>query len=134
VLAGAFTVVFLVWGRPIAACFVKDPAVISLATLLLVVAGIFQLFDGSQVINTAALRGVHDVRVPALITFIAYWVVALPCGYLLGIRHGFGGAGIWGALAAGLALAAIFLGIRFLRMTREPGDPLMRPAPRPARR
>jgi MATE family multidrug resistance protein len=112
------TVVFLVWGRAIASCFIDDPSVVSTATLLLVVAAVFQIFDGAQVVNSAALRGLTDVRVPAAITFVSYWVVALPVGYLLGIRGGFGPAGIWIGLAAGLAAAAVLLGARFIRLTR----------------
>ncbi len=126
-LAVAFTGVFLCFGRVIAAYFVADAAVVEVATTLLVVAAVFQLFDGGQVINTAALRGLPDVKVPALITFIAYWGVALPAAYFLGVRLGWGPVGIWSALAAGLAVAATFLGWRFLRLTRS--DPAAPPAP-----
>jgi MATE family multidrug resistance protein len=73
------------------------------------------------VINSAALRGLTDVKVPAAITFVAYWVIALPLGYALGVREGFGPAGIWTGLAAGLAAAAVLLGARFLRLTRPGG-------------
>jgi MATE family multidrug resistance protein len=109
------TVVFLAYGRGISAFFIKDPRVIPVSTSLLVVAAVFQIFDGNQVINSAALRGITDVKVPALITFVAYWLIALPMGYLLGIRWGYGPAGIWWGLAAGLAAAAIMLGLRFVR-------------------
>jgi MATE family multidrug resistance protein len=113
----SLTFVFLACGRAIASCFISDPQVISTATTLLVVAGIFQIFDGNQVINSASLRGLTDVRVPAVITFVAYWLIALPVGYLLGIRWGYGPVGIWSGLAAGLAAAAVMLGLRFLRLT-----------------
>ena len=117
-MAFLMTVVFLVWGRWVASLFIGDLAVIALSTRLLVVAGIFQLFDGNQVINASALRGMTDVRVPAILTFVAYWVVALPLAYLFGIRWGFGPTGIWVALALGLGVASILLGLRFLRLTR----------------
>ncbi len=123
-LAAVCAAVFLAYGRAISLCFIDDRAVVSTATLLLVVAAIFQIFDGGQVINSAALRGLTDVKVPAVITFIAYWVIALPLGYLLGIRGSFGAAGIWTGLAAGLAVAAVLLGHRFVRLTR-PGAPAM---------
>jgi MATE family multidrug resistance protein len=113
-----FTVVFLVWGHLLASFFIGDSLVISMATKLLVVAAVFQVFDGAQVINSAALRGLTDVRVPAAITFISYWAVAIPLGYLLGIHWGLGPQGIWMGLAVGLAGAAIFLGARLVRMTR----------------
>jgi len=116
-LAAASAVAFLAFGRAIAHCFISDPAVIETAALLLVVAAVFQLFDGGQVINAAALRGLTDVKVPALITFVAYWVIALPLGYILGVRGRLGPAGIWTGLAAGLAAAALLLGARFLRLT-----------------
>jgi MATE family multidrug resistance protein len=117
-LALVFTGVFLLAGRMVAEGFVRDPAVVTLAAQLLVVAGIFQLVDGAQVIGSAALRGLGDVKIPALLTFVAYWVVAIPGGYLFGVRGGFGAMGIWGALAAGLAFAALFLTVRFVRLTR----------------
>ena len=118
VLAAAYAVVFLAYGRAISHFFIDDPVVISTATSLLVVAAIFQTFDGGQVINSAALRGLTDVKVPAVITFVAYWVISLPLGYMLGVRGRFGAAGIWTGLAAGLAFAAILLGVRFFRLTR----------------
>ncbi|HNC23355.1 MAG TPA: MATE family efflux transporter [Opitutaceae bacterium] len=118
-LAGTFMLLYLAMGRRVAGWFVTDPAVIALATQLLVVTALFQVFDGGQVIGAAILRGLSDVRVPAVITFIAYWVIAIPGGYLLGIRGPFGALGIWSALAAGLAFAALFLGLRFARLTRH---------------
>jgi MATE family multidrug resistance protein len=118
VLAGIFMVIYLVAGGTVAAWFVRDPAVVALATQLLVVAALFQFFDGGQVIGAAALRSLSDVKLPALITFVAYWVVAIPGGYLLGVRAGLGAIGIWGSLAAGLALAAVCLAVRFARLTR----------------
>jgi MATE family multidrug resistance protein len=118
VFALSVTVVFLFLGRPIAACFIQDQNVVSTAALLLVVAAVFQIFDGGQVLHAAALRGLTDVRVPAAITFVAYWLIALPVAYLLGIRGRFGPQGIWIGLAVGLAIAAVLLGARFMRMTR----------------
>jgi multidrug resistance protein, MATE family len=119
-LGVAVTVAFLAFGRPIASCFISDPQVIATATSLLVVAAVFQIFDGNQVINSAALRGLTDVKIPAVITFVAYWLIALPLGYVLGIRWGYGPAGIWWGLAAGLAAAAVMLGLRFMRLTAGP--------------
>jgi MATE family multidrug resistance protein len=120
----AVTIAFLAYGHAIASCFIKDPRVISTATTLLVVAAVFQVFDGNQVINSASLRGLTDVRVPAVITFVAYWLIALPVAYLLGIRWGYGPAGIWIGLAAGLAAASVLLGVRFLRLTRPRSPPV----------
>ncbi len=118
---GAFGLTFFFAGGMIANWFVDEPAVVSLAARLLVVAALFQMFDGVQVIGAASLRGIADVKVPALITFAAYWMVALPLGYFFGIRAGFGATGVWTGLAIGLAFAAVFLARRFARQTRSSG-------------
>jgi MATE family multidrug resistance protein len=117
-IAAVFMVVYLVAGKTIAGWFVHDAVVVMLAAQLLVVAALFQFFDGAQVIGAALLRGLTDVKLPAIITFVAYWMVAIPGGYLLGVRGSFGAVGIWTGLAAGLGLAAVFLGWRFARLTR----------------
>ena len=99
--------------------FVTDSEVITLAARLLVVAAIFQLFDGFQVVGSGALRGLSDVRIPAVISFIAYWLLAIPGGYFLGVHGPLGATGIWIALAAGLAVAAVLLVWRFMRLTAK---------------
>jgi MATE family multidrug resistance protein len=113
-----FAMIFVAGGRLLAAGFTADPAVIALAAQLLIVAAIFQLFDGGQVIAAGALRGLTDVKVPTLITFIAYWVLSLPLGYVLAFHTALGPVGIWTGLAGGLACAAVLLGWRFHRLTR----------------
>jgi len=115
----AFMLVFWLAGRPLAAAFSADPAVIGLATGLLAVAAVFQLADGVQVISAALLRSLLDVRVPVVITLVAYWGLALPLGYGLGIFGPWGAAGIWAGIAGGLGFAAVFLPLRFLRLTRS---------------
>ncbi len=88
-----------------------------LAARLLVVAAVFQLFDGGQVIGAGALRGLADVKLPTLITFIAYWVIALPGGCWLAFKTPLGPIGVWTGLAGGLACAALLLCWRFHRLT-----------------
>ncbi len=112
-----FALIFAGAGGVLARGFTADPAVIALATQLLLVAAIFQLFDGGQVVASGALRGLTDVKVPTVITFIAYWVVSLPVAYLLAFRTSLGPVGIWTGLSAGLASAAILLGWRFVSKT-----------------
>ena len=77
-----------------------------------------ELADGVQVIAAAALRGIMDARIPAVITLVAYWIIALPLGYGLGFPAGHGAAGIWVGIAGGLAFAAVFLVARLARLTR----------------
>ena len=112
-----FATVFALAGVVLARGFTADPAVIELAARLLVVAAVFQLFDGGQVVSSGALRGLGDVKAPAVITFVAYWLIALPGGYILAFKLGVGPVGVWAGLAAGLACAALLLGHRFHRLT-----------------
>ena len=114
-----FAITFGFGGKTIAAWFVRDPAVIALAAQLLWVGAFFQLADGVQVIAAHLLRGISDVRLPTVITFVAYWGIALPLAYLLGVRGPLGGPGVWAGIASGLAFAAFFLTIRFARLTRR---------------
>ena len=109
---------FAVGGEWLARGFVNDHEVIALAAQLLVVAAIFQLFDGAQVIGSGALRGLADVRVPAVITFISYWLLAIPGSYALGLHTSLGAVGIWIGLAAGLAIAGALLALRFRQLTK----------------
>ncbi len=118
VITGAFAVAFWSYGREFAAWFVADVAVIALAARLYTVAALFQIVDGVQVIGAASLRAIGDVKLPTLLTFAAYWVVALPLGYLLGVRGPLGAVGMWLGIASGLSLAAVLLGWRFARLTR----------------
>ncbi|MBC7365998.1 MAG: MATE family efflux transporter [Undibacterium sp.] len=118
VISVFFMTVYFAAGRMVAGWFVDDAAVVALAAQLLVVAALFQVADGAQVIGAALLRGLTDVKLPAVITFVAYWLVAIPGGYVFGVHGKFGAVGIWMALAAGLGVAAVFLAWRFVRLTR----------------
>lgn len=112
------TLAFVVAGDRVAAAFTPDGEVVALAARVLVVAAVFQLFDGLQVVFAGALRGLTDVRAPLAASFAAYWLLALPAGWWFGVRGGAGLEGIWGALAAGLACAAALLGWRLRALTR----------------
>lgn len=113
-----FALAFGFGGAAIATWFVEDRVVIALAAQLLIVAALFQLVDGTQVIGASVLRAIGDVRVPAMITFVAYWVIALPLAYGIGVRGALGAVGVWSGIASGLAFAAVFLTVRFARLTR----------------
>ena len=93
--------------------------VISIASKLLLVAAVFQISDGIQVVVLGALRGLQDVKVPMYITFFAYWVVGFPVSYYLGKYTELKAAGVWIGLLAGLSVAAIFLYLRFHYLTRK---------------
>ena len=100
-----------------------DPAVTGLATALLGIAAVFQLFDGVQAAVAGALRGLKDTRVPMAIAAIAYWGVGLSVGGGLGLGAGLGARGLWWGLTLGLAVAAVGLSARFARQTRGRREP-----------
>jgi len=116
----SFAALFSLAGRIITETFTPARDVSALATQLLVIAAVFQVFDGAQVISVGALRGLTDVRVPAGLTFAAYWLLSLPLGYWLAFHTELGPRGLWVGLAAGLAAAAISLAWRFLHKTQAP--------------
>ncbi len=86
---------------------------LTLAATFLVVAGVFQLVDGAQVVAAHALRGLNDTTVPMLVAIFGYWVVGLPIAYVLGFVVNWRGVGIWIGLASGLAFVAVVLVTRF---------------------
>ncbi len=93
--------------------------VIALAAQLLLVAAFFQISDGLQVVILGALKGLQDVKIPTLITFVAYWVIGFPLSFYLGLYTGLKSIGIWIGLLSGLTASAILLYIRFNYMTRR---------------
>ncbi len=110
---------FVIFNRTLPWIITADPAVVEVASHLLILAAIFQVFDGTQVIGLGILRGMGDVNVPTFITFLAYWIVGLPLGYWLGLKLGFGPTGIWYGLVAGLGVASILLYLRFTTTTKK---------------
>ncbi|MEX2467748.1 MAG: MATE family efflux transporter [Gemmatimonadota bacterium] len=92
--------------------FSSDPAVVATAALLLPIAGVFQVFDGLQVVSSGALRGVADTQVPMVLTLVGFWLVGLPISAWLGFGLGWGPAGIWWGLALGIGVVAILLAAR----------------------
>jgi len=99
--------------------FLENKEVIFIAAKLLLVAAIFQISDGIQVVVLGALRGLQDVKIPMYITFVAYWVVGFPISFYLGEYTSLEAVGVWIGLLAGLTTAAIFLFIRFHYLTKK---------------
>lgn len=98
---------------------IDNREVIAIAAKLLLVAAVFQISDGIQVVVLGALRGMQDVKIPTLITFIAYWIIGFPVSYFLGKEDVYGSVGIWLGLLAGLTASAIMLYIRFNYLTKK---------------
>jgi MATE family multidrug resistance protein len=94
------------FGRPIARIYTPQPDVIRAGATLLIVAAVFQLFDGLQVVATGALRGAGNTRTPMLANFFAYWLIGLPLGALMCFKLAWGAVGMW----IGLCLALVMIG------------------------
>lgn len=114
----------LMLGRSILPQWFIEPSadgarVVAIAENLMIVAALFQLVDGIQIVGHGLLRGMGDVRVPTHIAFVAYWLLALPSGWLLAFVFHLEGVGIWTGLALGLGFAAVALVARFERMSRR---------------
>ncbi len=93
--------------------------VIAIASKLLLIAAVFQISDGIQVVVLGALRGLQDVKVPMYITFVAYWIIGFPISYYLGEHTELKAQGVWVGLLAGLTAAAICLYVRFHYLTKR---------------
>ena len=93
--------------------------VIIIAAKLLLVAAFFQISDGLQVVVLGALRGLQDVKIPTLITFIAYWLIGFPISYYLGLHTSLESTGIWIGLLSGLTASAVMLYLRFNFLTKK---------------
>jgi MATE family multidrug resistance protein len=102
--------IFVFAGVPIGLIFTTDRAIIQMAVTLLMVAALFEVFDGFQTVSTGALRGLGDTRTPMICHFIAYWIFGLPTGWYLCFRRGWGAVGFW----VGFVVALVPLGIVLL--------------------
>ena len=98
---------------------VDNQEIISITAQLLLVAAVFQISDGIQVVVLGALRGLQDVKIPMYITFVAYWLIGFPISFYLGKYTDLKAIGIWIGLLAGLSSAALFLYIRFAKLTKK---------------
>lgn len=99
--------------------YTDNMEVVSIASKLLLAAAIFQISDSIQVVVLGALRGLQDVKIPTLITFISYWLVGFPISWFLGKADAYASFGIWLGLLAGLTTASILLFIRFNYLTKR---------------
>ena len=99
--------------------YLDNVEVILLAAQLLVIAALFQLSDGLQMVILGALRGLQDVRIPTIICFISYWIIGFPVSWYFGKAENLGSMGIWLGLLAGLSASALMLYIRFHYLSKK---------------
>jgi len=116
---GTFGIVFITLRYFLPSLYIDDTGVIEVAASLLVIAALFQLSDGTQAVGIGVLRGIADTKIPMIITFIAYWIIGLPGGYLLGFTFNLGVEGVWVALLCALTFSAAMLTLRFNIKSRQ---------------
>jgi multidrug resistance protein, MATE family len=97
--------------------FNKEPEVVAYATVLLFLAGVFQISDSVQAVAVGLLRGIQDVKIPTILVAIAYWIIGIPLGYYLAFNVNMEVNGLWIGLVVGLSMSAIFLTKRFLNLS-----------------
>ncbi|MBX2947003.1 MAG: MATE family efflux transporter [Cyclobacteriaceae bacterium] len=112
-------IAFIIWRHELPLLYIDDQSVVAIAAPLLIIAGLFQLSDGMQVVCAGALRGLQDVKIPSLMIFVAYWVISLPLGYWLGFKLNYGANGIWMGLLIGLTITATAMFIRFATLSKK---------------
>ncbi|NHB75141.1 MATE family efflux transporter [Rhodobacter calidifons] len=122
-VAVASVTLFLSLPEPIVALFLdlekpESAAILAYGVTLLMLAALFQLADGMQVMALGLLRGVQDTRVPLGLAAVSYWLIGIPCSYVLAFPLGYGGEGLWLGLVVGLVCAAASLMWRFWRLAR----------------
>jgi MATE family multidrug resistance protein len=100
--------------------FTTDAGVIAVGSALLLVAAVFQLFDGIQTVATGALRGLGETRIPMVSNFVGHWLIGLPVGYSLCFNRGWGVQGLWVGLALGLTLIGMVLLAVWHHRSRQP--------------
>ena len=118
VFAAATIALYLAMPETLLSVFIEqdDPRrteILAIGVGLLLMAALFQLVDGAQVIALGLLRGVQDTRMPMIYAAVSYWGVGIPCSYLFGFVWGMDGIGVWLGLVVGLAVAAVTLSARF---------------------
>lgn len=101
--------IFVVLPRQLVGLFSSDPLVLAVGTSLLLLAAVFQMFDGIQGVITGTLRGIGDTRTPMIVNLVAHWLLGLPTGYLLCFVFGWGVYGLWIGLSLGLIVTGIIL-------------------------
>jgi MATE family multidrug resistance protein len=114
-----FGVMFILFKEQLPLLFITNKEVVSIASGLLVLVGVFQISDGLQAVVLASLRGLQDVKMPTIITFVAYWIIGFPICYYLGLYTDLKTYGIWIGLLISLTVSALLLIWRFNYLTNK---------------
>lgn len=103
-----------------ARAYTSVPGVVAVAAALIPIAGVFQVFDGVQVVSAGVLRGAGDTRAPLIANLLGFWLIGMPVSLFLGFRAGLGVVGLWWGFVAGLAAVALFLAGRVRVLLTRP--------------
>ena len=114
-----FGLFFLIFRNFLPTLYINDVDVIEIASSLIIIAAIFQIVDGLQVVGVGILRGLTDLKATMIIAFISFWMLGLPVAYIFGFILGFGVQGVWMSFVAGLSLAAFLFISRFLQFLKK---------------
>lgn len=112
-------VLLIVFRDFLPALYIEDVEVKSIASALIIIAAAYQIPDGLQAVGLGVLRGLTDVKIPTIVTFVSFWIIAIPLGYFLAFNLGMGVNGVWYGLCVGLTLASIFHIWRFNRLSKK---------------
>ncbi|KAF0152538.1 MAG: multidrug resistance protein MATE family [Ignavibacteria bacterium] len=115
----SFGIIFILFNHSLPLFYIEDKEVIAIASQLLIVAALFQIFDGMQASGIGILRGLADVKVPLVISLLSYWIIGIPVGALLGFYFNLGAVGVWIGLLIGLALLGLTMLLRFDYKTKH---------------
>lgn len=111
--------VFLFFPKSVVSLYITEESVVGIAISLMLYAGLFQLADAAQAASISLLRALSDIKVPALLSFCAFWLVGLPLGYWLAVPQGWNAKGIWMGYLVALVLQAILFGVRFFTLVTQ---------------
>jgi MATE family multidrug resistance protein len=113
ILMIGFGIIFILFRNFLPTLYINEKEVVEVASQLLIIAALFQIFDGLQAVGIGVLRGLTDTKIPLLISFASYWVIGIPISILLGFYFKLGAVGIWIGLLFGLTSLGITLLYRF---------------------
>jgi len=114
--------IFLIFHRQIPYLFTTSDEVAHVASELIIVFVVFQVFDAAQIVFSGILRGLADAKIPSMLTVVSYYLIAIPTSYFAAFHFGFGEVGIWFGFPIGLGICSLLflLRIRMLIGRMEP--------------
>lgn len=114
-----FGICFILFRNILPLLYINEEEVVEVASKLLIIAALFQIFDGLQATGIGVLRGLTDTKIPMIISFAAYWIIGIPIAVLLGFYFNLGAVGIWIGLLLGLASLGITVVFRFNKKSKS---------------